>query len=225
MSDFTLVIGNKNYSSWSLRGWLAVRHAGIDFEEIKIDLYTPESKAALLVHSPTGMVPLLKHGEIRVWDSLAILEYCARLSSEKFWWPADDAAYAYARSIASEMHSGFFALRNHAPMNLRAQFRGLDLSADVEADVRRIEALWTEAREKFGTDGDFLFGSFSAADMLYAPVVHRFNSYGVAVNEVCHAYMQAVLKHPFMQEWAAAAAQETAIIVAGEIPKDATKLG
>lgn len=110
-------------------------------------------------------------------------------------------------------------------MNLRAQFRGLDLSADVEADVRRIEALWTEAREKFGTDGDFLFGSFSAADMLYAPVVHRFNSYGVAVNEVCHAYMQAVLKHPFMQEWAAAAAQETAIIVAGEIPKDATKLG
>ncbi|MBO6506444.1 MAG: glutathione S-transferase family protein [Kordiimonadaceae bacterium] len=225
MSNFTLVIGNKNYSSWSLRGWLALKHAGLEFEEIKIDLYTPESKPELLKHSPTGMVPLLKHGDVRVWDSLAIIDYCARLAPDKFWWPESDAAYAYARSITSEMHSGFFALRNHAPMNLRAHFAGLDLSEEVEADVRRIEALWTEAREAYGAKGDFLFGEFSAADMLYAPVVHRFNSYGIEVNDTCKAYMVAVLRQSFMQEWAAAAAEETAIIVAGEIPKDAKGLG
>ncbi len=225
MREFTIVIGNKNYSSWSLRGWLAVKHAGIDFEEIKIDLYTPESKAELLKHSPTGMVPLLKHGDIRVWDSLAIIDYCARLAPKKFWWPEDNAAFAHARSIASEMHAGFFALRNHAPMNLSARFSGLELSTGVEADVRRVETLWTETREAFGQSGDFLFGDFSAADMLYAPVVHRFNSYGVQVNDTCKAYMDAVLDHSHMQEWAAAAATETAIIVAGEIPKDATRLG
>lgn len=225
MSKFTLVIGNKNYSSWSLRGWLAVKHAGFTFEEIKIDLYTRDSKSELLKHSPTGMVPLLKHGDVRVWDSLAIIDYCARLAPEKFWWPESDAAYPYARSIASEMHSGFFALRNHAPMNLRAHFTGLDLSEDVEADVRRIETLWTEACVTFGAKGDFLFGEFSAADMLYAPVVHRFNSYGIDVNETCRAYMEAVLQYHHMQEWGAAAADETAIIVAGEIPKDAKSLG
>lgn len=225
MSEFTIVIGNKNYSSWSLRGWLAVKHAGIEFEEIKIDLYTSDSKAELLKHSPTGMVPLLKHGSTRVWDSLAIVDYCARLAPDKFWWPIGDAEYAYARSISSEMHASFFALRNHAPMNLRARFSGLELSADVEADVRRVEALWTEARETFGQSGDFLFGDFSAADMFYAPVVHRFNSYGVQVNDTCNTYIGAVLDHPHMQEWAAAAATETATIVAGEIPKDATRLG
>lgn len=225
MSEFTIVIGNKNYSSWSLRGWLAVKHADIEFEEIKIDLYIPDSKTELLKHSPTGMVPLLKHGDTRVWDSLAIIDYCALLAPEKFWWPTSDAEYAYARSISSEMHAGFFALRNHAPMNLRARFSGLELGADVETDVRRVEALWTEARETFGRSGDFLFGDYSAVDMLYAPVVHRFNSYGVQVNGICKAYMGAVLDHPHMQEWAAAAATETATIVAGEIPKDATRLG
>lgn len=225
MSTRTVIIGNKNYSTWSLRGWLAARHTGLTFDEVKIDLYTPGSKAELLKHSPTGLVPALKDGDTHVWDSYAIIDYCARLAPEKFWWPADDAAYAFARSISAEMHSGFFALRANAPMNLRANFTGLALSDAVEADVHRIEALWTEAREKFGTNGDFLFGNFSAADMMYAPVVHRFNSYGIEVNDTCRAYMQAVLNHPLMQEWASGAADETAIIVEGEVPTDATRLG
>ena len=225
MSALTIIIGNKNYSSWSLRGWLAARHTGLEFDEVKIDLYTPGSKAELLKHSPTGLVPALKDGDTFVWDSYAIIDYCARLTPEKFWWPTDSAAYAFARSISAEMHSGFFALRNHAPMNLRASFNGLALSDAVEADVRRIEALWTEGRDRFGADGDFLFGEFSAADMMYAPVVHRFNSYGISVNETCRTYIQAVLNHPLMQEWAEGAAAETAVIVEGEIPKDATRLG
>ena len=230
MSTRTIVIGNKNYSSWSLRGWLAARHTGLNFDEVKIDLYTPGSKAELLKHSPTGLVPALKHDDTDVWDSYAIVDYCARLAPERFWWPTDDAAYAFARSISAEMHSGFFALRANAPMNLRASFTGLALSDAVEADVRRIETLWTEARKKFGTSenqngGDFLFGNFSAADMMYAPVVHRFNSYGITVNDTCRTYIQSVLNHPLMKEWAEGAAAETAIIVDGEIPKDATMLG
>ena len=225
MSSSILVIGNKNYSSWSLRGWLAAKHADLDFEEIKIDLYTPTSKAELLKYSPTGMVPFLKHEGTGVWDSLAIIDYCARLAPGKFWWPEGDEAFAYARAIAAEMHSGFFALRNHVPMNLRADFSGLALSSEVEADVRRIESLWTEARQTFGDGGDFLFGDYSAVDMMYAPVVHRFNSYGIEVNAACRAYMDTVLAQPDMQEWASDASSETAIIVAGEIPKDATTLG
>ena len=204
---------------------MAAKHADLDFEEIKIDLYTPTSKAELLKYSPTGMVPFLKHEGTGVWDSLAIIDYCARLAPGKFWWPEGDEAFAYARAIAAEMHSGFFALRNHVPMNLRADFSGLALSSEVEADVRRIESLWTEARQTFGDGGDFLFGDYSAVDMMYAPVVHRFNSYGIEVNAACRAYMDTVLAQPDMQEWASDASSETAIIVAGEIPKDATTLG
>ncbi len=225
MSARTIIIGNKNYSSWSLRGWLAAKHTGRNVEEVKIDLYTNTSKSELLKHSPTGMVPALKDGETHVWDSYAIFDYCARLAPEKIWWPDEANAYAFARSIAAEMHSGFFALRNHVPMNIRACFSGLALSKEVNADVRRIEALWSEARDRFGTSGDFLFGDFSAADMMYAPVVHRFNSYGIEVNETCRAYMQAMLQHSLMQEWTEAAMQETAIITGGEIPEGSTQLG
>lgn len=225
MSNLTIVIGNKNYSSWSLRGWLAAKHTGLPLDEVKIDLYTPKSKAELLQHSPTGLVPLLKQGDTLVWDSLAIIDYCAQLAPEKFWWPEDLSAYAFARSIAAEMHSGFFALRNHAPMNLRARFTGLALGTAVADDVTRVEALWLEARQQFGSTGDFLFGDFSAADMMYAPVVHRFHSYGVEVSDTARAYMKAMLHHPLMQAWANEAAKETAIIVEGEIPTSATQLG
>lgn len=230
MSELTIVIGNKNYSSWSLRGWLAVKHTGLPLNEIKINLYTPGSKAELLRHSPSGLVPVLKDGDTRVWDSLAIIDYCARLAPRKFWWPTDKAAYAFARAIAAEMHSGFFALRNHAPMNLRARHTGLTLSEAVADDVTRAESLWLEARQKFGQNekensGDFLFGAFSAADMMYAPVVTRFESYGVEVGDTARAYMNAVLDHPLMVKWREAAAKETAIIVEGEIPEGATQLG
>lgn len=225
MSTLTIVIGNKNYSSWSLRGWLAARHTGMPVNEIKIDLYTPSAKAELLSHSPAGQVPVLKHGDALVWDSLAIIDYCEQLAPYKVWWPEDAAAYAFARSVSAEMHSGFFALRNHAPMNLRASFIGLTLSEAVETDVRRIEAIWLEARDRFGKGGDFLFGAFSAADMMYAPVVHRFNSYGITVSADAQAYVDTVLAHPLMTEWQDAATRETAVIAAGEIPEGATRLG
>ncbi len=225
MSELTIVIGNKNYSSWSLRGWLAAKYTGLPMDEVKIDLYTPSSKAALLKHSPAGQVPVLKHGDALVWDSLAIIDYCARLVPEKFWWPEDNRAYGFARSIAAEMHSAFMALRTHAPMNLRARHTGLKLSDAVAADVRRVEDIWLEARSTFGEGGDFLFGRFSAADMMYAPVVTRFESYGIAVNDTARAYMTAVMDNPLMMKWREAAANETAVIAAAELPDGAIRLG
>lgn len=225
MHTLTIIIGNKNYSTWSLRGWLAARHTGLPCDEVKIDLYTPGSKAELLKHSPTGMVPALVHGDRVVWDSLAIIDYCARLAPERYWWPDDMAAYGFARSIAAEMHSGFMGLRTHAPMNLKGAWSGLTLGDAVARDVARADTLWSEARTRFGQDGDFLFGRFSAADMMYAPVVTRLNTYGMQVSETARAYMDAVLAHPLMIEWTKEGLTETAIIAAGEVPKDAAHLG
>ena len=226
MSALKIVIGNKNYSTWSLRGWLAAMHTGSLVQEINIDLYTPGSKAELFKHSPSGLVPALVHGNIVVWDSLAIIDYCARLAPKEFWWPEGNAAYAFARSMAAEMHSGFSSLRNHAPMNIRGKWSGLALGEGVAADVTRIDALWAQAREKFGKEnGDFLFGEFSAADMMFAPVVHRFETYSIPVSSIARAYMDAVLNYDLMQSWTHFALKETAIIGAGEIPKDATRLG
>ncbi len=225
MSTLTIIIGNKNYSSWSLRGWLAARHTGLPLKEVKVDLYTPSSKAELLEHSPTGMVPVLEHGDTTVWDSFAIIDYCARLAPEKFWWPEDAAAYAFARSISAEMHSGFMGLRTHAPMNLKGRWAGLTLAGKVADDVARADALWCQARKTFCPEGDFLFGDFSAADMMFAPVVTRFKTYGITVSPTARAYMDAVLAHPLMQEWSAEGLKETAIIAGGEIPEGAKQLG
>ncbi len=225
MADLKIIIGNKNYSTWSLRGWLAAMHTGLPVDEVKIDLYTPGSKAELLRHSPSGLVPALLHKDIVVWDSLAIIDYCARLAPGKFWWPEDNAAYAFARSIAAEMHSGFIALRTHAPMNIKAKWSSLTLGESVAHDVARIDTLWSEARERFGNDGDFLFGGFSAADMMFAPVVHRFETYGIDVSPTVRTYMDAMLAQPLMQQWAKEGRAETAVIAAGEVPKDATQLG
>jgi len=230
MSALKIIIGNKNYSTWSLRGWLAAMHTGLAVEEVKIDLYTPGSKTELFKHSPSGLVPALIHGDIVVWDSLAIIDYCARLAPDKFWWPEGDAAYAFARSMTAEMHSGFSSLRTHAPMNIRGKWSGLTLGDSVAADVARIDALWSEARERFGkkdgpNGGDFLFGGFSAADMMFAPVVHRFETYSIEASPTARAYMDAVLAQPLMQQWTNEGLAETAIIAQGEVPKDATRLG
>ena len=225
MANLKIVIGNKNYSTWSLRGWLAAMHTSMPVEEIKIDLYTPGSKAELFKHSPSGMVPALIDGNIVVWDSLAIIDYCARLAPEKFWWPEETSAYAFARSITAEMHSGFMGLRTHAPMNIKGKWSGLTLGETVARDVARADALWSEARNRFGSDGDFLFGDFSAADMMFAPVVHRFETYGIAVSAAARSYMDAMLAQPLMAEWAIAGLEETAIIAQGEVPEDATRLG
>jgi glutathione S-transferase len=177
MAEFTLVIGNKNYSSWSLRGWLMARIAGIEFEEIVIPLDLPETQGAIRKHSPSGRVPVLLHRGLAVWESLAIAEYLNDLKPEAGLWPAAAAARAHARSISSEMHAGFADLRARMPMNIRASYPGKGMTPAVRADIERITGLWRDCRKRFSTafdkDEGFLFGTFGAADAMYAPVVTR----------------------------------------------------
>ncbi|HEU4647193.1 MAG TPA: glutathione S-transferase family protein [Burkholderiales bacterium] len=196
-----LVVGNKNYSSWSLRAWLAMKVLGLPFREMRIPLYGPESKRALLEYSPAGKVPCLVDGEVRVWDSLAILEYLAE--RHPALWPADAALRARARSISAEMHSGFPHLRQHMCMNIRKHLPGKGRTPEVLAEIARIVALWSEAR------GPFLFGAFGAADAMYAPVVLRFRTYAVELPPVCRAYADAVLALPALQQWMRDAERET----------------
>jgi len=196
-----LVVGNKNYSSWSLRAWLAMKVLGLPFREVRIPLYGPESKRALLEYSPAGKVPCLVDGEVRVWDSLAILEYLAE--RHPALWPADAALRARARSISAEMHSGFPNLRQHMCMNIRKRHPGKGRTPEVLAEIARIVAIWSEAR------GPFLFGAFGAADAMYAPVVLRFRTYAVELPPVCRAYADAVLALPALQQWMRDAERET----------------
>ena len=197
-----LVIGNKNYSSWSLRPWIALKVLGVPFDEKRIALRRPETKAEILRYSPGGRVPILRDGDTVVWDSLAILEYLA----EKYpqLWPADAAQRAKARSVAAEMHSGFAALREHMSMNTRKRYPGKGRTPDAMADVARIDEIWSQAR------GPFLFGDFTAADAMYAPVVLRFRTYEVQVRK--KSYMDAMLALPAMREWIEAAEREAETI-------------
>jgi glutathione S-transferase len=221
VASLTLVVGNKRYSSWSLRPWLAMRQAGIAFDEIVIPLYRAESKAALLAHSPAGKVPVLVHGDRAVWDSLAIMEYLAESVPQAGLWPADPEARALARSISAEMHAGFAALRAGMPMDLREHRRGQGRSEAVAADIERVSAIWRDCRTRFGAGGPFLFGAFSAADAMYAPVATRFRTYGVALDPVCEAYADAVLVLPAFLEWQAAAQEEPWIITSYANPAPA----
>ena len=193
-----LVIGNKNYSSWSLRPWIALKVLGVPFDEKRIALRRPETKAEILRHSPAGRVPVLEDGDTVVWDSLAILEYLA----EKYpqLWPSDRAERAKARSIAAEMHSGFAALREHMSMNIRKRYAGKGRTPESMADAARIDEIWSQAK------GPFLFGAFGAADAMYAPVILRFRTYGVEVRK--KSYMDAMLALPAMREWIEAAERE-----------------
>lgn len=208
MAELTLYIGNKNYSSWSLRPWLALKQAGIPFDEIVVPLYRPESKAAILEFSPSGKVPALQRGELLVWDSLAICEYLAEAFPAARLWPSGPAARAAARSASAEMHSGFQALRAQLPMNVRAHLPGRPLSPEAAAEIARVAALWRDCRSRFATGGDFLFGAFTIADAMYAPVVSRFRTYAVALPPDAQAYRDALLGLPAMQEWAADARAE-----------------
>src|SRR3954468_19059106 len=171
-----LVIGNKNYSSWSLRPWIALKTLGFEFEERRIPLYGAGSKAAILEHSPAGKVPILIDGAITVWDSLAIIEYLAERFPEAGLWPADAAVRAHARSVSAEMHSGFQALRNECPMNLHRPVRPVALSADAKANIARVEEIWRECRARYGAGGPFLFGRFGGVDAMFAPVVTRLHT-------------------------------------------------
>ncbi len=215
-SDLTLIVGNRNYSSWSLRPYLALAHAGATFDLVVVALYQSDTRARILAHSPSGRVPALRHGELTVWDSLAICEYVAEIYPAAGLWPADSAARAVARSISAEMHSGFAALRNAMPMNIRAQRPGRPIPADVQADIDRIRAIWRWCRERFGEGGHFLFGSFTIADAMFAPVVARFRSYGVTLEGEEVAYAQAVWDLPAMRAGAEAARQEPWVIDAYE---------
>ncbi|MDO9461400.1 MAG: glutathione S-transferase family protein [Alphaproteobacteria bacterium] len=211
MPEFTLVIGDKNTSSWSLRPWLLLRMAGIEFEELPVRLRLPDSKQNIVRHSPAGHVPVLKHNGLVIWDSLAIAEYVAEQFPEKQLWPADKAARAMARSISAEMHSGFAPLRIHMPMDMLGSHPGQDLDKEgVASDIARVQEIWRDARAQFGAGGPFLFGAFSIADAMYAPVVSRFRTYGVVCDAACSAYMEAVWNLPAMQLWIEGARQQPA---------------
>lgn len=217
MSDLTLVVGNKNYSSWSLRPWLAMKQFGLRFEEIRIPLYQPDSGAQIRQYSPAGKVPILIHDRITVWDSLAICEYLAEQFPSHTWLPSDRPARAVARSICAEMHSGFQALRQNMPMNCRARLPGQGLTPDVQTDIDRILTIWQQCRQQFGNTGDFLFGAFTIADAMYAPVVLRFITYGVQLDPVATAYTEAILGLPALQEWLQAAEREEETIAAFQV--------
>jgi len=208
MGTYTLVIANKNYSSWSMRGWLALRLAGVEFDEIVIPLQVETTKTAIAEHSPSGLVPALNVDGVTIWDSLAIAETIAERHPDTPVWPADPGARGVARSVAAEMHSGFRALRTEMPMNIRASHPGHGLTPDVETDIRRIADIWRDCRARFGDGGPYLFGEVSAADAFYAPVVTRFRTYGVALDDVCQAYSDAVYAWPAVAEWCAAAEDE-----------------
>ncbi len=207
-----LIIANKAYSSWSMRPWLLMRWFEIAFDEVVIPLDEPGSKAAIARYSPAGKVPILIDGAVTIWDSMAIVEYLAERHPELPIWPRDAAARATARALSAEMHAGFRALRRCLPMNMRREASAPKLARDdaaaVFADVARIEAAWGEARARFGADGPFLFGAFSAADAMFAPVVNRLAAYAVPVGDAASAYMAAVRALPAWCDWRAAALAE-----------------
>lgn len=210
-----LIIGNKNYSSWSLRAWLLLREAGIDFEEHRICLDVDDTKENIAQVSVSGRIPVLVVDNIAVWDTLAIAETVAERWPEKKLWPADANVRAHARSISAEMHSGFEALRSKMPMNCRAMGRKVALPDDLTGDIDRIFAIWSECFHRYG--GEWLFGDFSVADAMYAPVVLRFRTYGVNLPESAYVYAKRVLESPAMQEWLASAETEVEVIEHDEV--------
>lgn len=215
-----LVIGNKNYSSWSLRAWLVLRYFDVPFSEVRIALDAPDTIEQMRQHTPINRVPVLHDGDTVIWDSLAIAEYVNELVQGKAW-PAETPARAHARAVCAEMHSGFMALRSQMPMNCRARGRVVPIGADLAQEIARVNAIWTECRRRYAAQGDCLFGVFSVADAFYAPVVMRFLTYGVGaehgLSEQALAYMQHVVQLPAMQEWIAAAEQETETIEREEL--------
>lgn len=211
MAGLKLVIGNKNYSSWSMRPWLALRASGIPFEETFIPLYTGAAdKQRILDVSPAGKVPVLIDGDVTVWDSLAIVEYLAEKFPEKKLWPDDRAARARARAISAEMHSGFAALRNECGMNLHRPVGSVPLSEEAQGNIARIQEIWTDCLTRHG--GPFLFGAFGGADAMYAPVVHRFRTYAIEVGSESRRYMDAMQSLPAFQQWTRDGLAETIVI-------------
>jgi glutathione S-transferase len=215
MPDRLLVIGNHNYSSWSLRPWLALKHLGVPFRLERIALDQPDTAACIRRHSPGGRVPVLVEGDVTIWESLAIIEHLAEAHPQL--WPSEPVARGMARAVAAEMHSGFQALRNELPMNIRAMGRAVAPSPAAAADIARIVAIWSEARKRFGRTGPWLFGAFSAADAMYTPVASRFRTYGVPLPEALMRYQDTALGSPAMREWTAMAESEAEVIAHEEV--------
>ena len=216
----TLVIANKCYSSWSMRPWLLLKQLGIAFDELTVPLDLPDTKARVLKHSPAGKVPILIDGDVTVWETIAIMEHVGEAYDAPVW-PADRKARAMARSIAAEMHSGFSALRSACPMNLGKKFAQKDRGEAVARDVARFSEIVRQAREHFGAGGPFLFGAFSAADAMYAPLVTRLDTYSIALDATTRAYADAILILPAFQEWRSAAMEEEWIVEADEVDEEA----
>ncbi len=224
MPEFTIVLGNKAYSSWSLRGWLMLKLTGAAFDEVVVPLDRPETKAAIRAHSPSGRVPTLKAEGLAVWDTLAIAEYLHERFPEAGLWPEDPAARARARSVAAEMHAGFAALRARLPMDLKRApaepGAGIAVDGDITVDgalageIARIVAIWSDCRARFGGAGDFLFGRFGAADAFYAPVATRFVTYGVTLEGAAADYRDSLVARPDLRQWIAAAKAEPWVIEA-----------
>ena len=217
MARFRIVIGNKNGSSWSLRGWIALRTCTEDFDEIPILLRKPTTSADIRAYSPAGKVPVLIDGDRVIWDSLAICEYLAEIFPHAGLWPEESAARAHARSISAEMHAGFAGLRNDMPMNCRASLPGKGATQAALTDIARIEAMWNDCRARFGGGGDFLFGSFGAADAMYAPVASRLATYQPEIGPVAAAYVEAIHGLPAMAEWLEASREESDRLVEMEL--------
>jgi glutathione S-transferase len=213
MADLTLYLGNKNYSSWSLRPWLALKRTTVAFDEVVIPLYESGSRETIFKFSPSGRVPVLHHAGNIVWESLAICEYLAEAFPTFDLWPKDPAIRAVARSVATEMHGGFVALRQQMPMNIRSSFPGREITAEAQADINRVMSIWRDCRTRFGEgNGEFLFGHFTIADAMYAPIVTRFRTYRTELERDAQAYCDMIMALPAMQEWAAAARNEPMIV-------------
>ncbi len=218
----TLVIANKCYSSWSLRPWLLMKQLGVAFDEIIIPLDLPDTKEKVLKHSPAGKVPILIDGDVTVWESIAIMEYVGETYGARVW-PEDLKARAMARSVAAEMHAGFSGLRSACPMNLGKKYAARDRGEAVARDVARFSEIVHQARERFGAGGPFLFGAFSAADAMYAPLVTRLDTYSIAPDATTRAYVDMILSLPAFQEWRSAAMKEEWIVDADEVDEEATE--
>lgn len=212
MTELTLVIGNQNYSSWSLRPWLFLVHHAIPFKIKKVSLFTDSMERDLAVHFSDNKVPILIDDDLEVWDSLAILEYLVERFPETRGWPEERSARAVARSVCAEMHSGFFGMRGELPMNCRRRFPGFEPGPEAQRDIDRVLGLWRFCRERYGASGPWLFGEFSAADCMYAPVVMRLLSYEIPLDAVSSVYARTLFESPAMQQWVKAGAGEAEVI-------------
>lgn len=212
MAELFLLIANKNYSSWSLRPWLALKQSGIAFEEAVVPLDQPETQERIRKYSPSGRVPFLRHGAVEVWESLAICEYLAEAFPGVGLWPGEVAARAHARAVANEMHAGFASLRHNLPMDIRSHRPEKSRANKVPDEIARIEAIWRDARQRHASEGPFLFGRFSIADCMFAPVVTRFQTYDVKLDAIAQAYAETIMGLPAMAEWSAAAKREPWVI-------------